>query len=102
IETPSTTYNESITLLETYMKEHPGSPRADEGYDYLSSLYLSSRNYKQALVSMESASNMNPRMQSVYQKILFYRAAELFNMPDLDGSMELYEKASKMTSAPLS
>jgi TolA-binding protein len=101
LETPGNPYNESISLLETYLKEHPGSPRTDEGYDYLSRLYLSSRNYKQALVSMEAVSNKKPQMQAAYQEILFNRAAELFNMQDPDGSMELYEKASKIASSEL-
>lgn len=101
LEMPSNPYNESISLLETYLKEHPGSKRSDEGYDYLSRLYISSRNYKQALVSLEAVDNKNARMQAAYQKVLFYRAAELFNMQDLDGAMDLYEKASKITSDEL-
>ena len=101
LETPSNPFNESISLLENYLKEHPETKRKDEGYDYLSRLYLSSRNYKQALQSMESISNKNPQMQAAYQKVLFYRAAELFNSMDPDGAMELYEKASKITSDEL-
>lgn len=97
LESPLNPYNESIVLLETYLKEHPDSPRADEGFGYLSRLYLSSRNYKQALASMESISNRNARLQEAYQKILYYRAAELFNMNDLAGSLDLYKKASELT-----
>jgi TolA-binding protein len=101
LEAPSNPYNESITLLETYLKQHPDSKKADEGYDYLSRLYLSSRNYKQALASMESVSNKKPQMQAAYQEILFYRAGELYNMQDMDGAMELYEKASKISNNEL-
>lgn len=96
LETPGNPYNEAISLLESYLKDHPGSARENEAYGYLSSLYLSSRNYKQALVSMELTSNKNKQMQAGYQKILFYRAAELFNMQDLDASLDLYKKASEM------
>jgi TolA-binding protein len=98
LESPANPYNESISLLENYLQENPGSKRADEGYGYLSSLYLSSQNYKQALTSIETISNKNTKMKEAYQKILFYRAAELFNKQDLDGAMELYTKASEMTS----
>lgn len=98
LESPSNPYNESISLLENHLKENPGTKRSDEGYDYLSRLYLSSRNYKQALQSMESISNKNAQMQAAYQKVLYYRAAELFNSMDQDGAMELYEKASKIAS----
>jgi len=98
LETPFNPYNESISLLETYMKEHPDSPRSDEGFGYLSRLYLSSRNYKQALISMESINYKNAQLSAAYQKILYYRAAELFNMNDLEGSLDLYKKASELTS----
>jgi TolA-binding protein len=98
LESPFNPYNESISLLEAYLKAHPDSPRADEGFGYLSQLYLSSRNYKQALVSMESVSKKNAQLQGAYQKILFYRAAELFNMNEMDGSLDLYKKASGLTT----
>jgi TolA-binding protein len=97
IESPFNPYNESISLLEDYLREHPDSPRSDECFGYLSQLYLSSRNYKQALASVESVGNKNSKMKEAYQRILFYRAAELFNMQDMEGSLELYNKASEFT-----
>jgi TolA-binding protein len=97
LESPGNPYNEAISLLESWLKEHPGSPRESEAFGYLSSLYLSSRNYKQALVSMDQVANKNKQMQAAYQKIIFYRAAELFNMQDMEGSLDLYKKASEMT-----
>lgn len=96
LESPFNPYNESISLLESYLKDHPDSPRSDEGFGYLSQLYLSSRNYKQALVSMELINNKNEQLQAAYQKILYYRAAELFNMQDLEGALDLYQKASEL------
>ena len=44
LESPGNPYNEAISLLEGYLKENPGSPRENEAFGYLSSLYLSSRN----------------------------------------------------------
>lgn len=96
LESPFNPYNEAIGLLEAYLKANPGSSRADEGYDYLSQLYLSSKNYKQALASIESVEKKNPRLQAAYQKILFYRAAELFNINDLAGSLDLYQRAAAL------
>jgi len=101
LEAPYSPYNESINLLEDFLTNNPGSSRSDEGYDYLSRLYLTSRNYKQALISMESVSKKSAQMEAAYQKILYYRAAELFNIQDTDGAMELYEKASKISSNEL-
>lgn len=97
LENPSNPYNEAIILLEAYLEANPGSPRTDEAYGYLSQLYLSSKNYKQALASIESIDNRNAALELAYQKILYYRAGELFNANDMQGALDLYEKASRMT-----
>ncbi len=96
LEGPFSPYNESVALLETYLRENPSSPRADEGYGYLSDLYISSRNYKQALASMESMKKKDARLQAAYQKVLFYRASELFSVNEFDESLELYLKSAEM------
>jgi TolA-binding protein len=96
LETPFNPYNEAIMLLEDYLRENPQSPRADEGYGYLSQLYLSSRNYKQALTSMESIGNRNPQLDRAYQKILYYRAGELFNANEMNEALDLYKKSSQL------
>lgn len=97
LETPYNPYNEAITLLESYLKENPASPRTDEGYGYLSQLYLSSRNYKQALSSIESIGKRNAQLDKAYQQVLFYRAGELFNANDMAGAADLYRKASQLS-----
>ncbi len=97
LEYPSNPYNEAISLLESYLKENPGSPRSNEGYGYLSQLYLSSRNYKQALVSIETMNDRTPVLDKVYQQILLYRAGELFNTNDMDAALELYQQASRLS-----
>ncbi len=96
LESPFNPYNEAIGLMEGFLKDNPASPRADEGYGYLSQLYLSSRNYKQALASLESMRKKDSQLQGAYQKILYYRAAELFNVNDLEGSLTLYKKAAEL------
>ncbi|HOX77658.1 MAG TPA: tetratricopeptide repeat protein [Bacteroidales bacterium] len=93
-ESPFNPYNESIALLENYLRDNPGSTRADEAYDYLTRLYLTSRNYKQALASIESIGEKNEKLQAAYQKILFYRAIELTNAGDPDGALDLFQKAA--------
>jgi TolA-binding protein len=47
---------------------------------------------------MQSITNKNAQMQAAYQKVMFFRAAELFNAQDPDGAMELYEGASKINA----
>jgi TolA-binding protein len=46
---------------------------------------------------MDQITNKDKQMQAAYQKIIFYRAAELFNMQDMEGSLDLYKKATEIT-----
>ena len=94
LETGYNPYNEGVELLEQYLAENPGSERKDEAYSYLADLYLTSKNYRQALVSMENIQYKNPDLEKAYQKILFYRAIELFNANELEDAIGLFKKAA--------
>ena len=87
-------YNEAIRLLEEYIKKYPDSERVPEAYTYLVQLFLSTSNYKEALVSIEKIDNKNSNLKSAYQKITFYRGVELFNNNKFKEAIELFKKAS--------
>lgn len=94
LEVSSDPYNSAITSLEEYIEKYPESPRVDEAYSFLAKLYLSTRNYKQALESVERIKARNTALQEAYQKICFYRGIELFNESKLDEAIPLFKKAS--------
>ncbi|NQT77922.1 MAG: tetratricopeptide repeat protein [Bacteroidetes bacterium] len=94
MEVASDPYNTAIASLEDYIERYPGSPRVDEAYSFLASLYLSTKNYKQALTSVEKIKSQNPALKEAYQKICFYRGIELFNANELDKAVPLFKKAA--------
>ncbi len=71
-------FNEAITGLNLYISKYPTSPRIDECYKYLVSVYLSTKNYKEAMRSIESMKTLNDEMKSAYQKIAFMRGLQLY------------------------
>lgn len=89
-------YNEAITALRKYLAEYPNTRRADEANQYLVNLALVTKNYKDALDALEQIKNKDLKMKTVYQRVLYYRAIELFNTRDYSKSMELFEKAGEM------
>lgn len=97
LETGYNPYNEAVAMLETYLAENPNSARKDEAFSYLADLYLTSRNYKQALASMEEIEYRNESLDAAYQKILYYRAIELFNSNETGQAEELFRKAAFYT-----
>ena len=64
-------FNDAITALNEYITRYPASPRLDECYKYLVNVYLTSKNYKEAMKSIESIKAMNEEMKLAYQKISF-------------------------------
>lgn len=72
-------FNEAVTTLNDYISKYPASPRIDECYKYLVNVYLSTKNYKQAMASIESMKALNEEMKTAYQKIAFMRGLQLYN-----------------------
>jgi TolA-binding protein len=94
MEVSSDPYNTAIGALEDFIAQYPGSPRVEEAYTYLANLYLSTRNYKEALNSVERIKTKSPALREAYQKICFYRGIELFNAGDMESAITLLKKAT--------
>ncbi len=94
MEVANDPYNTAIAALEDYIEQYPDSPRAEEAYSYLANLYLSTRNFKEALSSVERIKARSTALQEAYQKICFYRGIELFNEGDYDAAVSLFKKAT--------
>ncbi len=86
-------YNEAILSFQRYVENYPESPRIEEAYRHLIDLYLTTRNYKDALTSMEAINLNTPVLRSAYQRIAYYRGIELFNNGDFTGAIEHFRKS---------
>jgi TolA-binding protein len=97
-ETSYNPYNDAIKAFQTYIKDYPKSRNIDEAYEYLSDMYLSTKNYKDALVSLESIKNPDPKLNAVYQKVSFFRGVEVFNNASFKEAVGLFDKSLKHAS----
>jgi tol-pal system protein YbgF len=88
-------FNEAILAFQRYVERYPNSTRIDEAYRHLIDLYLTSRNYKDALTSMEAINLNTPALRTAYQRIAFYRGIELFNNGDFNGAVTNFQKSLK-------
>jgi len=86
-------YNDAIESFNKYIKDYPKSSRIDEANTYLVNIYLSTKNYKDALISIESITKKDSRLLEAYQRIAFNRAVELFNEGKIEESQILFKKA---------
>jgi TolA-binding protein len=83
----------AVNALRDYVKHYPGSRKTDEANELLAQLYLSTRNYKDALAALENIPSKSPRAARAYQKVAYYRAVEYFNDRNYQQAIDLFTKA---------
>ncbi|MFP4469482.1 MAG: tetratricopeptide repeat protein [Bacteroidales bacterium] len=86
-------YNMAIDALKEYISNYPGSDRIDEAYSYLTSLFLSTKNYQSAIDAIENIRVKNRELRSAYQKITYLRGVQLFNAGHHDEALENFRKS---------
>lgn len=86
-------YNEAIRALEDYIKKYPESSRVDEAYQFLTNIYLATKNYQQAINSIEKIKSKNLEQQYAYQKACYFRGVELFNDTQYAEAILLFTKS---------
>lgn len=90
-------YSEAIKAFQKYIKNYPDSPRIDEAYTFLVNVFMTSKNYKEALEAIESIKVMTPELKQVHQKIAYYRGVELYNNADYREAVKLFTKSTTYT-----
>jgi TolA-binding protein len=86
-------YNEAIKSFQQYINEYPNSPNIDEAYEYLSGMYLSTHNYKDALNSLEAIKKRDVRLNKAYQKVTYFRGVEFYNDNKFPEAITLFAKS---------
>jgi TolA-binding protein len=71
-------FNEIINSFMKFIEMFPNSTRIDQAYDYLGKAFLTTKNYKQALASMERIKKKDTNVYKAMQRIAYYRGLELF------------------------
>jgi len=87
-----------IFALNKYINTYPQNRRVDRAYEYLVNVYLTTKNYKKALKSLDRITDRNDKLQSAYQRIAYYRAVELFNDKKYSASIGLFNKSLGVTT----
>ncbi len=84
-------YQSTPDVLTAFMKKYPNNANKSEIERLLIDSYISSRNYKEALVLLEK--NKSPENKLAYQKVTFYRGLELYTDGKYQEAATLFEKS---------
>jgi tetratricopeptide (TPR) repeat protein len=96
-------YNESIRSFENYLKRYPKTQRKQEVQQILTSLYCTTRNYKDAQSLIERNKKellKDATMRQAYQRILVNRGIELFNERNLQQAAVCFDSAVAINATP--
>jgi tetratricopeptide (TPR) repeat protein len=72
-------FNEAINSLNRFIELFPGSRRIDEAYNYLVMAYMNTRNYREALASIEKIKNPTSDIRRAHQRVAYFRGLELYS-----------------------
>ena len=91
----------SITAFEKFINEFPNSAYRNEAEQFLSNIYLTTKNYKAAIASLDKIKHKSITLLKAYQRILYFRGAELFNDGKLDEATEYFDKTIENNYNPI-
>ncbi len=86
-------FNETIKAFDQYIAKYPNSERNDAAFDYLVKVYMTTRNYKDAIASIENIKVKSPSIKEAYQRVTYFRGLELFNDGNYNGAMAMFAKS---------
>lgn len=84
-------FNETIKAFDKYIELYPNSEKNNEAYTILSEVYMVTKNYKDAITSIEKIKVKTPAILKAYQRVTFYRGLELFNNLAYNQSVEFFD-----------
>ncbi|MCB9195551.1 MAG: tetratricopeptide repeat protein [Flavobacteriales bacterium] len=88
-------YNEAIEAFHQFIEKYPNDERVDEAYEFLLKVYMTTKNYDQALASLEKIKIKDDRMKMAYQSISYNLAVEEFHNKRFTEAVEHFKKAQK-------
>ena len=86
-------FNEAIKAFDRYISEYPNSEKNDVAYDYLVKVFMTTRNYKDALVSLEKIKVKSPSIKKAYQRVALNRGFEFYRDLKFAESIQLFNKS---------
>ena len=91
-------FGESVKAFEQFLVEFPQSKHADEAYDYLSSVYMTTKNYQAAYESIQRIKNPNAKMLETKQYLLYQLGVEAFAQNRIEKAIEYFSLSLQSSS----
>jgi len=84
-------YQSVPDVLSGFMKKYPNTPHKAAIETLLINSYITSKNYKEALVLLEK--NKSPENKQAYQKVTFFRGLDLYTDGEIQEALAMFKKS---------
>lgn len=91
-------YNEAVKAIQDFISAYPKSEKVDEFYGYLADLYMLTKNYQDALESIQQIKKRTPRIDAAQQRISYFRGVELFNEQNFTKAIDNFNTARDLNT----
>jgi len=88
-------YEDAIKALKRFLKNYPNSINKSDANKYLANLYITTKDYDNALKSIQEAGLNTAEMRAAYQKVAYFRGVEYYNSLKLDKAIGLFNESVK-------
>lgn len=92
-QTSTSSFGESVTVLENFLNTYPNSTYADNVNDALVEVYLTTNNYETALASINKIRKPNNKILTAKQKIYYYLGTVEFANGQFDKAINNFSEA---------
>ena len=86
-------FNDAVSAFEEYINIYPNSKQLEDANEYLVAVYFTTKNYEEARKSLERISNRGLKLNSAYQKILYFLGVENMNRGIYDQAIAYFDLA---------
>lgn len=91
-------FGESIKAFEQFLSEFPSSNYADKAYDYLASVYLTTKSYEAAYQSIIKIAAPNEQLVETKEYLLYQLGTEAFTLKDIQKATQYFTLSLQSSS----
>lgn len=88
-------FNETINVLNTYVRTYPNSPRINEAREVLLAAYFNTKNYEAAYEAIKLVRNPDNNVKAALQKISYFRGLQYYEAGDYDTAITYFNEADQ-------
>jgi len=93
-------FHEAIQAFENYLETYPNSNRKDEAYEFLTRVFIATKNYTGVLNAMDKMQNLDAAQKITYQECAYNRAAESLITKNYDRALSEFEDVKRYNADP--